>query len=70
MDLTYLSKTDKQLLVESIEQSKSGRLARKEIHRRKMVGYSDGTTIEVIDAKKPVETESRVGKIFINGVQQ
>lgn len=70
MDLTNLSKTDKQLLVESIEQSRSGKLARQEIRRRKLVGYCDGTAIEKVDSKQPTEIESRVGVVYINGVQQ
>ena len=42
----------------------TGSDARKEIQRRKMVGYCDGTAIEKIDAKAPiVEPESTVGTI-------
>jgi hypothetical protein len=70
MDLTYLSKTDKELLVIAIEQSSAGKEARREITRRRLVHYCDGTAIEKVDAKATMETESRVGVITINGVQQ
>jgi hypothetical protein len=71
MDLTYLSKTDKELLVIAIEQSSAGKEARREITRRRLVHYSDGTARLKIDAKAEiVEPESRVGVITINGVQQ
>ena len=46
MNLEFLSKTDKQLEELRFAQTPAGRLARKEIHRRKMVGYCDGTAID------------------------
>ncbi len=70
MDLTLLGKTDKQLLVMSIEASRKGKAARNEIKRRRAVGYCDGTAIETIDSKVAMETNTRVGVITINGVEQ
>ena len=45
-------------------QNSDGREARREIKRRQMTGYCDGTAIEVIDAKAEVETESRIGTVI------
>ena len=63
MQLEYMTYTDKELLVAAIEQNRHGKEARREIKRRQLVGYSDGTNIIVVDAKAKVETESRVGEI-------
>ena len=63
MNLAFLSKTDKALHAMRNEQTKDGSEARREIKRRQLVGYSDGTNIIVVDAKAKVETESRVGEI-------
>ena len=63
MNLAFLSKTDKALHAMRNEQTKDGREARREIQRRKLVGFCDGTNIIVVDAKAKVETESRVGEI-------
>ena len=63
MNLALLSKTDKALHAMRNEQTKDGSEARREIRRRQLVGYSDGTNIIVVDAKAKVETESRVGEI-------
>lgn len=63
MNLAFLSKTDKALHAMRNEQTKDGSEARREIRRRQLVGYSDGTNIIVVDAKAKVETESRVGEI-------
>tara|TARA_X000001036_G_scaffold380371_1_gene371725 strand:+ start:415 stop:630 length:216 start_codon:yes stop_codon:yes gene_type:complete len=65
MNLLFLSKTDKELNAMRDQQNADGRLARKEITRRFKCGYSDGTAIQVVDAKAEVETESRVGTITI-----
>jgi len=55
----------------AIQQDFDGSMARKEIKRRKMVGYCDGTAIEYVDPKaKFDEPESKVGQITINGVVQ
>ena len=43
--------TDKQLQSMAIQQDFDGSMARKEIKRRKMVGYCDGTAIEYVDPK-------------------
>jgi len=71
MNLTFLSKTDKELDELRLAQTTDGKNARKEIQRRKMVGYWDGTMKVVVDAKAQIEeAESRVGTVYINGVQQ
>ena len=63
--------TDKQLKVMATQQDFEGRMARKEIQRRKMIGYCDGTAIDYVDPNaKFVEPESTVGKQRINGVVQ
>ena len=63
MNLAFLSKTDKALHAMRNDQTKDGREARREIQRRKLVGFCDGTNIIVVDAKAEDETESRVGEI-------
>ena len=45
------------------QQDSDGREARREIQRRKLVGFCDGTNITTVDAKAVVETQSRVGTI-------
>lgn len=64
MNLLFLSKTDKELQSMRDQQDADGKLARKEITRRFRCGYSDGTAIEVVDAKAEVETQSRVGTVI------
>ena len=64
MNLLFLSKTDKELHAMRDQQDADGKLARKEITRRFRCGYSDGTAIEVVDAKAEVETQSRVGTVI------
>ena len=63
MNLTFLGKTDKDLHAMRNQQDSDGREARREIQRRKLVGYSDGTNVIVVDAKAEVEMQSRVGTI-------
>lgn len=65
MNLTYMEMTDKGLASMRDLQNTIGREARREIKRRQLVGYSDGTNIQTIDAKAVVETESRVGTVTI-----
>ena len=64
MNLTFLGKTDKELQSISELQNTDGREARREIQRRKLVGYCDGTAIQVVDPKAEVEMESRVGTVI------
>jgi len=63
MNLAFLSKTDKDLHAMRNQQDRDGKEARREIQRRKLVGFCDGTNIQVVDAKAVVETESRVGTV-------
>lgn len=63
MNLTFLGKTDKDLHAMRNQQDSNGKEARREIQRRKLVGYSDGTNVIVVDAKAEVEMQSRVGTI-------
>jgi len=51
MDLSYLKTTDIQLQELRLLDNSSGKEARREIRRRKMVGYCDGTAIIKIDDK-------------------
>ena len=67
MNLTILTKTDKELDAMRDEQNHDGRLARKEIVRRTKIGYSDGTMFGT--ARATVERESRVGVITIKGAR-
>ena len=66
-----LNHTDKQLKEMATQQDFDGRMARKEIRRRKMVGFCDGTAIDYVAPNaKFEEPESTVGQIRINGVVQ
>ena len=66
-----LNHTDKQLKDMALQQDFDGRMARKEIQRRKLVGFCDGTAIDFVDPKAKIdEPESKVGQITINGVVQ
>jgi len=74
MNLTFLTKTDKELHAIRFQQDTDGKLARREITRRKLVGYCDGTAIQKIDAKAPIEEpESTVGtspdRVYAVGVR-
>lgn len=55
MNLTFLNKTDKELDTMRSIQNGQGKLARKEITRRIMVGYSDGTMFGTAKIKEEVE---------------
>ncbi len=70
LNLEFLKKTDKQLEELRLEQTPEGKAARKEIQRRKMVGYWDGTATVYVDPNAKFEDESKVGLITINGVPQ
>ena len=75
MNLTFLSKTDRELDAMKLQQDSDGKLARQEIKRRKMVGFCDGTNIEVIDPKAAIEEEeSTVGtspeRVYAVGVRR
>jgi len=58
MNLEYITKTDKQLDRVKLEATSEGRLARKEIQRRKAVGYWDGTMTIHVDALAEMEVET------------
>ena len=75
MNLTFLTKTDKELNAMRFQQDSDGRQARKEIQSRKLVGYCDGTAIQKVDAKAPIiEPESTVGtspdRVYAVGVRR
>ena len=75
MNLTFLTKTDKDLHAMRFQQDTDGKLARQEIQRRKLVSYCDGTAIQKIDAKAPIiEPESTVGtspdRVYASGVRR
>jgi len=75
MNLTFLTKTDKDLHAMRFQQDTDGKLARQEIQRRKLVGNCDGTAIQKIDAKAPIiEPESTVGtspdRVYASGVRR
>ena len=75
MNLTFLTKTDKDLHALRFQQDTDGKLARQEIQRRKLVGYCDGTAIQKIDAKAAIiEPESTVGtspdRVYASGVRR
>ena len=57
MNLAYIRKTDKELDSLKLDATTEGRLARKEIKRRKDVGFWDVTMRVVVDAKAEMEEE-------------
>jgi|TARA_R110000822_G_C14943655_1_gene454019 hypothetical protein len=68
MNLTFLSKTDKELHDMLNHSRVSNREVQKEIKRRQSCGYSDGTIFN--SAKAVVERESRVGTVTIVGARR
>ena len=74
MKLIFLSITYKELQAMRFQQDSDGKAARKEIQRRKMVGYSDGTAIQTVDAKEPLVVESTIGtspeRVYAAGVRR
>ena len=67
MNLTFLSKTDKELNSMRDWHNSIGKQVRQEIKRRNLCSYSDGTLHRV--SKATVETESRVGTVTIVGAK-
>ena len=55
MNLTFLTHTDRQLLAINDQQNAVGREARREIRRRQMVGYWDGTVVNKFDTNREEE---------------
>ena len=67
----FLNHTDKELEAMRLQKDFDGRMARKEIQRRKLVGFWDGSATVYVDPNaKFVEADSKVGQITINGVVQ
>jgi len=60
MNLTFLTHTDRQLLAINDQQNAVGREARREIKRRDMIGYSDGTVVN----KFNINQEEEVFTVF------
>jgi hypothetical protein len=67
MNLTFLSKTDKELNSMRDWHNSIGKAVRTEIKRRNQIGFADGTIFN--KAKATVETESRVGTVTIVGAK-
>jgi|TARA_R110001606_G_scaffold155646_1_gene297929 hypothetical protein len=63
MNLTFLNKTDLELNSMRDWQHSDGREIRREIKRRKLIGFADGTMFAT--AKAVVETEARVGTVTV-----
>jgi len=59
MNLTYMNTTDRGLLAMRDLQNADGRAVRKEIKRRNLIGFADGTLHST--AKATVEVEPQVG---------
>jgi len=55
MNLTYLTHTDRELLAINDQQNAVGKEARREIRRRQMVGYWDGTVVNKFDTDREEE---------------
>ena len=55
MTLLLIGTTDRQLAMLKDKQDSWGKAARKEIKRRKMVGFWDGTTATVVDSKEVID---------------
>ena len=64
MQTIFMSKTDKQLHALRFQQNKEGKEARREIQRRKLVGYCDGTNIQRI-VEEQYNDEARKNKVEI-----
>jgi len=71
MTTILLGTTDKQLQMLRDRQDVFGKDARKEIKRRKMVGYCDGTAIEKVDSKAVIEEPvERKELVYAAGVRR
>ena len=70
MNLEYLTKTDKQLDRVKLNATAEGSQARKEIQRRKLVGYWDGTMTIKVDALAEMEVEVSTEREYAPGVEK
>jgi hypothetical protein len=70
MNLGYIKKTDKELDSLRLDATTDGRLARKEIKRRKAVGYWDGTMTIKVDEKAEMEVEQVTEYVYAPGVKK
>ena len=71
MDLTYLKKTDAEL-ANLAEHKSTTREAKREIRRRKMVGFWDGTNAVVIDSKEVIDAtlDKKEEYVYAPGVRR
>ena len=63
MNLTFLNHTDKELLAINDQQNAVGKEARREIRRRQMVGYWDGTVVNKFDTDREEEVFTIIAKV-------
>ena len=68
--LDFIKKSDKELDGLRLDATTEGRLARKEIKRRKDVGFWDGTMRVVVDAKAEMEEERSTEYVYAPGVRR
>jgi len=70
--LLLIGTTDKQLAVLSDRQDSWGKAARKEIKRRKDIGFWDGTNAVVIDSKEVIDAalDKKEEYVYAPGVRR
>ena len=68
--LDFIKKTDKELDGLRLDATTEGRLARKEIKRRKDVGFWDGTMAVQVDAKEVMEEVRSTEYVYAPGVKR
>ena len=72
MTLLLIGTTDRQLAMLKDKQDSWGKAARKEIKRRKMVGFWDGTNATVVDSKEVIDAtlDKKEEYVYAPGVRR
>ena len=72
MTLLLIGTTDRQLAMLKDKQDSWGKAARKEIKRRKMVGFWDGTNAAVVDSKEVIDAtlDKKEEYVYAPGVRR
>tara|TARA_B100000586_G_C19873123_1_gene327669 strand:+ start:240 stop:455 length:216 start_codon:yes stop_codon:yes gene_type:complete len=70
MNLAYLKKTDRELEALRMAPTKEGKEARKELQRRKAVGFWDGTMAVKVDPYQEIEEERTTEYTYATNVKR
>ena len=70
MNLQYMQKTDRELEALRMAPTKEGSCARKELQRRKAVGFWDGTMAVKVDPMLEIEPEQTTEYTYATDVKR